>query len=112
MRRMLDPKEAGGNSTLYCHNIRVQGSNSQEVSLDLYTKSETAFTNSSFLEYMQGKRMSCSGRILRNEKFYNACFIYGFRGSLYCGWYDLASIEGNALSFDYFTINDQVYPVE
>lgn len=85
MRRMLDPKEAGGGgTTLYRHHIIVKaGPNRSFASLELYTKSDTAFTNDSFIEYIQGKEIGCTGRILHNQKWYNISFIYGYSGSIW-----------------------------
>ena len=84
MRRMIDSKEAGGGSiTLYRHHIQVKaGPNSSMADLELYTKSDTAFTKDSFIEYLQGKKIACTGRVLHNEKWYNISFIYGYTGSI------------------------------
>lgn len=102
-----------GSITLYRHHIRVQaGPNNSFASLELYTKSNTIFTNDLFIQYIQGKKIGCTGRVLRKQKWYNISYIYGYSGGISAEWYDLATIEENSAPIQYPQITDDVYQVE
>ena len=51
MRRMLDPKEAGGSGKTYIHSISIS-SNSYYIYINIYSNSNTQLTFSTFKELL------------------------------------------------------------
>lgn len=111
--KALKASGGGGTITLYRHNIVVKaGPNRSFASFDLYTTSNTKFTNDSFVEYMQGKTIACTGRVLYNQKWYNISSIYGYSGEIRVEWYDLETIGKDTEVINYPNITDDIYQVE
>ena len=70
MRRMLDPKEAGGGGKLYNHSISIS-SNSYHIYINIYSNSNTQLTFNTFKELMsQYGSVICTG-------FYKTSKTYG-----------------------------------
>ena len=64
MRRMLDPKEAGGGSNkIYLHCIQLYGAGFGNIFTSFYTTNPEPFTMPLFQEFMKGKTLPCSGKI-------------------------------------------------
>ena len=63
MRRMLDPKEAGGNNKIYLHCIQLYGGGIGNIFVSCYTTNAEKFTISSFTEFMKDKMLPCTGRV-------------------------------------------------
>ena len=64
MRRMLDPKEAGGgNNKIYLHCIQLYGSGFGKVFTICYTTNPEPFTMPLFKQFMKGKSLPCTGKI-------------------------------------------------
>ena len=64
MRRMLDPKEAGGGSiNLYCHRIQLTNKPYNMITLNYFSTSDVPFTRSSFKAKIVKHNLPCSGAI-------------------------------------------------
>ena len=81
MRRMLDPKEAGGggDEKLYCHFIRFsKDSNSKggNIMLNYYSKKKDKFTYDTFkAEFDKNKQLACSGYIHDGNNYFTPFYI-------------------------------------
>ena len=70
MRRMLDPKEAGGGGKTYIHSISI-ASNSYYIYINIYSNSNTQLTFSTFKELVSHYgHLICTG-------FYKTSTTYG-----------------------------------
>ena len=112
MRRMLDPKEAGGGITLYRHNICVRTGDGSEARFDVYRKTDEKFTITTFKKYIEGKHFACSGMVKHNSQWLPIDLIWGFMGSIYCEWLDLTTGTANSESFYIAQIKENVLPVD
>ena len=82
MRRMLDPKEAGGgggNEKLYCHFIKFSSdSNSKggNIMLNYYSKKKDKFTYDTFKkEFDKNKNLGCSGYIHDGDNYFTPFYL-------------------------------------
>ena len=113
MRRMLDPKEAGGgNITLYRHNIRIITGNGSKACFDVYRKTDEKFTTTTFKKYIEGKDFACSGIVKHDNQWYPIDLVWGFMGSVYCEWLDLTAGNKDSESLYITQIEDSVLPID
>ena len=70
MRRMLDPKEAGGSGKTYIHSVSI-AANSYHIYINIYSNSSTQLTFSTFKELLSHYgNVVCTG-------FYKTSKTYG-----------------------------------
>ena len=79
MRRMLDPKEAGGSEKLYCHYISfASDSNSKGgyITINYYSKKKDKFTYDTFKkEFDDKKHLACGGYIHDGSNYFTALYL-------------------------------------
>ena len=113
MRRMLDPKEAGGN--IYCHQIKLTDTPDNMITLDYFSNSDIPFTRSSFKTKLGSNHLGCSGAISSRTSGtkvkYIAAYLYVSSDS-YLSCYAINLDNGNYEYVDLSSYNfyDNVVP--
>ena len=117
MRRMLDPKEAGGGGgeKLYCHCISfVQDSDSKGgyIILNYYSKKKDKFTYNTFKkEFNENKNVACSGYIHDGNNYFTVFYLMLSRGDIYVKYLDTATNIYSNTGIYWFTFKDIVSEV-
>ena len=76
MRRMLDPKEAGGGGNLYHHALRIKGSSREDIVFDIYNKQSEQFTFATLKTALIDTQVSCSGYRWQDSKMWHVSRLY------------------------------------
>ena len=100
MRRMLDPKEAGGSTAkLYKHTINVHSSSHGYVEITLYNYNDVAINSQKKLETaMQGiGEITATGYIKNVSSVYTVFSAFSDPGnkSVSANWYQIDAKTGN-----------------
>ena len=121
MRRMLDPKEAGGggDEKLYCHCISfVNDSNSKGgyIMLNYYSKKQDKFTYGTFKkEFDENKQLACSGYIHDGDNFFTPFYIMlisnGVSADINVKYFDAVKNMYTQTGIYWFTFKDKVSEV-
>ena len=109
MRRMLDPKEAGGGEQ-YCHFIEII-SNDGEIYFNYYSTDKTNLTTATIVSAIKGKRLICNGYVKINGSGKTPEFIYVVGNELAIKWVDLTDLSSSVEIIGVSRLNDTVFPV-
>ena len=120
MRRMLDPKEAGGNTAkLYKHTIEAISDSYGQIYMTFYNYSNAAIDSGEKLKNAIASigYLSATGYLKKDNLVYNVCFVYAnYVGRVIVkGWRSDTStsdVATYATDIDYtFTVGDNVKEV-
>ena len=100
MRRMLDPKEAGGGAKkLYKHTIAVSSSSYGNVRITFYNYNDVAVNSKTKLETAMQSigEMTATGYIKNGSSVYTAFSVFSDPGNkrVYVNWYQIDTNSGN-----------------
>ena len=112
MRRMLDPKEAGGSVKLYDHFVRVAPRDGGEIYFNYITTNGTEFTKETMLSAIKDKPLICGGYVKVNDSAKTLEYIYVYNTILRVKWIDLTTLSNSTKDIDIRYIEDQVSPVD
>ena len=112
MRRMLDPKEAGGSVKQYCHFIEIDSNDGSEIYCNYYSKDKTKLTTATIVSAIKGKRLICNGYVKINGNAKNLEFIYVVGNELAVRWVDLTDLSSSVKIIGFSSISDIVFPVD
>ena len=110
MRRMLDPKEAGG-SEQYCHFIEIHSNDGGEIYFNYYSTDKTKLTKETIVSAIKDKRLICNGYVKINGSAKILEFIYVVGNELATRWVDLTNSAASVKIIGISNLNDTVYPV-
>ena len=120
MRRMLDPKEAGGgDEKLYRHCISFKSDSNSKggyIMLNYYSKKKDKFTYDTFKEeFDENRRVACSGYIHDGDNYFTALYLeLGTSGpfiEIYARYMDTVKDMYNLTAIHWFTFEDYVSEV-
>ena len=112
MRRMLDPKEAGG-VKLYNHFITVVPKDGGEIYFNYISTDKTEFTKETMLSAIQDKFLICGGYINVQGSAKTIEFVKVFRKKVFSvKWVDLTTLADSTKEIDISYIDDTVFPVD
>ena len=81
MRRMLDPKEAGGggeDKKLYCHLIRIGPKDGGEIYFNYTSTDETKLTKETIFPAIKSKNLICTGYVKINDSAKTLEYLYTY----------------------------------
>ena len=115
MRRMLDPKEAGGSVKQYCHFIDIGTKDGEQICFNYISTDETKSTKETIFSAIKDKKLICNGYVIVDDAAKTPQYIYayynGFNNVLRVKWVDLTTLA-NATKDTYISyITDSVFPV-
>ena len=115
MRRMLDPKEVGGDVNLYCHRIKLTDTPNNMITLNYFSTSDVPFTRSSFEKKIVDHHLPCSGaitsRISGTKVKYIAAYLYiSSNNSISCYVINIDNGTNDYFNLDSFNFYDDVVP--
>ena len=114
MRRMLDPKEAGGSINLYCHTITISKPSEGYIVFNYYTAKSEQFTIYTLPAELNNKYISCNGNI-KPEINSLSLTITGNNGHLLVRCMDKTSTSSSNYIINYnsgYNLIDQVVAVD
>ena len=112
MRRMLDPKEVGGSSTIYMHCIQIYGKGFGNVYTVCYNTNPEPFTMQSFQKFMIGKSLPCTGKISVNGVAKPRILDLEYTNYVEVWYYDLDNPSGYlSVGIKQANIQDKVSPL-
>lgn len=121
MRRMLDPKEAGGGNTakLYKHTIEAISDSYGKIYMTFYNYSNAAIDSPEKVKNAIASigYLSATGYLKKDNLVHNVCFVYAnYVGRvIVMGWRSdtsTSNVETYATDIDYtFTVKDNVKEV-
>ena len=89
MRRMLDPKEAGGSVKLYNHFIDIGTRDSEEICFNYTSTDETKLTKETILSALRDKKLICTGYVKVNDAAKTTQYISAYNN----GFNDVLSVK-------------------
>ena len=115
MRRMLDPKEAGGDVKLYCHRIKLTSTPNNMITLNYFSTSDVPFTRSAFTAKLVNHHLPCSGAISSTGggtkvKYIPTYFYFNDGKTISCSVIDLDTNTSRQFNLDTFNFYDDVVP--
>ena len=115
MRRMLDPKEAGGSVKLYCHFIDVSTKDGEQIGFNYTSTDETKSTKETIFSALKDKKLICTGYVKVNGAAktpqYITTYNTGFKDVLRVKWVDMATLANSTKDINMSDITDKVFPV-
>ena len=111
MRRMLDPKEAGGSVKLYNHFVRVGPKDGGEIFFNYTSKDETKLTKETIFSTIDGKFLICQGYVKVENSVKTPEYICVFGNEFIVKWIDLTTLVGSTKTIDIEYLSDKVFPV-
>ena len=111
MRRMLDPKEAGGSVKLYNHFIEVNPNDGGEIYFNYISTDATKFTKATIIKAIEGKALICGGYVNVKGSAKMVEYIKVLRNMLSVKWIDLTTLSSSTVEFNISYIDDKVFPV-
>ena len=118
MRRMLDPKEAGGSVKLYCHFIDISTNDGEQIGFNYTSTDETKSTKETIFSALKDKKLICTGYVKVNDAAKTPQYIIvsnnGFKDLLRVKWVDMATLANSTKDIKDINISDitdKVFPV-
>ena len=115
MRRMLDPKEAGGSVKLYNHFIEIGTKDSELICFNYTSTDETKLTKGTILSALKHKALICAGYVKVNDAAKTPQYIYAYNNGsndmLSVKWIDMATLSNSTKDIRISYLTDQVFPV-
>ena len=112
MRRMLDPKEAGGSVKLYNHFIEIRPNDGGEIYFSYSSTDKTKLTAATIVSAIKGKRLICNGYVKINGSAKTLEFIYVVNTELMIKWVDLTDLASSVKPIGISMVSDTVFPVD
>ena len=115
MRRMLDPKEVGGDVKLYCHRIKLTDTPNNKITLNYFSTSDVPFTRSSFKTKIVNHDLPCSGAISTTSsgtkvRYIPTYFYFNDGKTISCSVIDLDTNTNRQVNLDSYNFYDDVVP--
>ena len=116
MRRMLDPKEAGGSVKLYSHCIEIGTKDGEQICFNYTSTDETKLNEKTILSALKDKKLICNGYVKVNDAAktaqYTSVYNTGFKDVLRVKWIDLATLANSTKDISISYMTDRVFPVD
>ena len=112
MRRMLDPKEAGGSVKQYCHFISINPEDGGEIYFNYTSTDGAKLTKETIGSALNGKPTICQGYVQVDGSPKTPEYISSLNNVVFVKWIDLTSLVGSTkdINIKYFT--EKVFPVD
>ena len=115
MRRMLDPKEAGGSVRLYNHFIDIGTKDDEQIDFNYISTDETKLTKATILSAIKDKNLICTGYVKVHDSAkmieYISAYNNGFNDVARVKWVDLTTLANSTKDINISYITDNVFPV-
>ena len=111
MRRMLDPKEAGGSVKQYCHFIEISTKDSEQIYFNYISTDETKATKETIVSVLKDKKLICTGYVRVNNAAKSIEYIKVLRTELSVKWIDLTTLANSTKEITISYMDDKVFPV-
>ena len=115
MRRMLDPKEAGGNEKLYCHCIEFYNSSNSKggrIVINYYSKKKDKYTYDTLnKEFDSIKRIACNGFIHDGNNYFTAFYLVKASNEIHVYYNDTVKYMFSMQHLYHFNFEDNVSEV-
>ena len=116
MRRMLDPKEAGGSVKQYYHFIEISTKDGEQICFNYTSTDETKLTKETIASALIGKKLICTGYVKVNNAAKTIESLYGsndgFNDVITVKWVDLTTLANSTKDINISYITDRVFPVD